>query len=280
MKKIFFGLLMFFALISNSFAGETSRDIQNIAFGMLIETKVNGNNIEALIDKSNFSDANLTERFEALTVDEKYQVLEIVRAENLKKFSGKKQDKDELLLQHVIGSVIHDLQEEGIFIGDLSSDEIKAKLIKSKDNFVIGDSEVSQSSSSSCPLKSFPLKIYHSYKSIYDPYVSAYYYSNVITEAGEWPCDTELWYNGSKNRVYGLIYGIRQMILNPHPYGYGGSLSKRTDGGNDRLVVGIKAALYGYNDYALSQIESICSHLVIFRLLLFFNLSYWVVITQ
>ncbi len=256
-KKTAFAMLLVCSS-SSIFANELSIGNNNmvgdIASAILQEVPINnGQNFKILTEQAKISDEKINQHFNTLSVQEKYKVLEIVRNANLRK-SDTEQTKEALLLKHAIKDVIKTLKSQDVFIGDIGDSELKLYIADSlaslkTDDSIISEKTVSVKSSSSCPLKNFYDSIDYAVKPSYTSYASAYYYSNVVTTVGEWPCDTELWYNASKNNVYGLNWSTRQMIT----IGYGGRLSKRISGGNDRLVVGIKKYIWGLSDYALSK---------------------------
>jgi len=228
-------------------------EVNNIASAMLVDTPMkNGLNLEQV----KAGDIGILQKFDALSVSSKYEVLNIVREENFKKFSTGQNQKS-LLIHRSVDVVMKQLKSQGLFIGDLYDSQIKALIVEVQADFktddTMGRSQSTASASSSCPLKNFHSSIDYAEKPTYTSYASAYYYSNVVTTVGEYPCDTELWYNVSKSRVYGLNFSTRQLITSSGPFGYSGRLSKRTANGDDRIVIGVKKYIWGLSDYALSN---------------------------
>lgn len=255
MKKILFGIvwvISFILILSSTNADsianikltESNQELRNLVSDMLKETHINSSsNMNRILTETRASDEIIRKRFQLLSNKQKNKVILLAKTENMKK-SGIQEDKQDLLKE-----VIDLIDKEDKYIWDLSEDELKLyvnsiNVVSTLDNTLITQS------SSSCPVKSFPDIISYVEKPTYTSYVSTYYYSNVATEIGETPCDTELWYNTSKDRVWWTNFLTRDMIN----WWYGGKLSKRTSSGDDRIVIGYWGAFSrGLTDYWLSQ---------------------------
>lgn len=237
-KFLIIPLTIWLLLNVNAFDINKKTKLEDIAMLLTLEQSAssfkNYNEAKAFSD---IYDTAIMEKFNLLSTEEKYQVLDIIKYND-------KYKKTEIQTQDlIIDSVIEDLRRKNIFSWDVNEIEFK-KLLTDKANNLW----VQNLLTCSAELKNFPWKIYYSEKPSHKVNLHAFYFNNVKTDPNEYPCDTELWYNYSYTNVWGTTAITRLMITS----WYGGALSTKDAWlGRLSLVIWTKAALFWLTDVGL-----------------------------
>lgn len=99
-------------------------NLTSIASYLIQETPVPlDNDFATFVKETELADSKVNADFDALSTDQKYYVLDIVRKANLRKASTL-QSKTEILINNAIEVVIQKLKQQGIFAGDLTDEDL------------------------------------------------------------------------------------------------------------------------------------------------------------
>ncbi len=244
-------IFLAFSVTMHSFASEV--DVEFLA-DKLLEPQTHPTN---QFSRAFRADRSLTDiqaidiqnQFNLLSVEIKHKVLKSVRKKlngNYLHLSKLSSNSDELVIDRV-----YDLAEaDGNYINDVSDVKLKEYFNQASQDLGYRSSNVFGCKIYNYPkhihYREFPVDDYYSY------YLTVDSIERVVNDPDEFACDYELSYNGSKKYIWGRNLAARN-LLNSR-WGFGGTLSKRTVNGKDKVIIGyLRAKANGFVAYYLQK---------------------------
>lgn len=250
LKKFFMVLLiaMLLPLTNISLAGSQGQaKLESLVTEMLEEASLEELRSPKARQRIEENDARLQKKFDRLSLEEKYQVMELLRQRQASpdRLLSSEEREDEKILAEMITLA----KKEGVFLGDLSEKELKKYSKRTKAYQRAQSSQFSRllhgDDNDYCPLVHYDTWIKKADPGGRQTY-GASYFRGVINDPDEWICDYELRFDVSKPRVWGKTKAARMAL-----FFFGGGLHKRTVGGKDHLVVGaMKSFVMGFDPRA------------------------------
>lgn len=256
MKKLFAVLLIAtFLPLSGVTAKTNEAYLESLVDEMLKEdTPAEIQSIQSLSVRQKIleNDQKIDQQFARLSVDEKYQVLDMLNERKMRSLPPQMQSlphlsqEDQLLDQQyyeinkALPEMIAMAKQKGVFLLDLSEKELKqyfkqTTVFKQKKRL----NSLIFTWGKNCPLYTYDTRIPKGKPSSKSKTYGPTGIRDVINDPGELICDYEVSFNGSGSHVWGISWWAR-LVLNS----YGGGLHKRTVNGKDHLLFGyIKTTL-------------------------------------
>lgn len=221
-NKILLMLSLLLIPLSATFAETNIADLESLANKMMRVSTKEELITEAGQEKVRKIDQEIRDEFDKLSVKDKYRVLNIKIEIKKAKRGNVKMTEMKKLKEKMRQEVFILGEKDDIFVPDLTENEMKKYAEKTKSFQLL--KKMNQDRLGSCPFGTFPGVI-----SKLNPNGNTIHYlalvSDIVNEIGEWPCDHKLWYNVSKNYVWGTTADARDLLDD-----FGGELRKKTSG--------------------------------------------------